>query len=107
MKSIVTISILTFLIMSCGVKFLEPTQLDVERGSQFSSSITLENLNQGKTLYEDNCGNCHKLNKLTLLDEAGWRNIVPKMGKKAKLNTADTDLVLQYILTMKDAVKAK
>lgn len=107
MKSLVTISVLAFLIMSCGVKFLEPTQLDADRGSKMFSSMNLEKLNQGKKLYEDKCGNCHKLKKLSLLNEAGWRKIVPEMAKGAEMNAADTDLVLQYVLTMKDAVPAK
>ncbi len=94
-----------FALWSCGVKFLTPTQLDADRGGKMFAGMTLDQLNHGKMLYETNCSKCHKLKKLDLLDEAGWRDIVPKMAKGAKMNAADTDLVLQYVLTMKDATK--
>lgn len=107
MKSILTITFLAIFIMSCSIKFLEPTQLDADRGAGMFFMYDIEKLNHGKALYEDNCDNCHKLKKLTLLNEEGWRDIVPKMAEGAKMNAEDTELVLQYILTMKDAVKAK
>lgn len=107
MKSFITILVLTFFIMSCGVKFLEPTQVDADRGASMFFNYDITKLNHGKALYEENCDKCHKLKKLTLLDEEGWRKIVPGMAKGAEMNAEDTELVLQYILTMKDAVKAK
>lgn len=107
MKSLSIVTVLAFFIMSCGVKFLEPTQLDADRGANMFFNYDIAKLNQGKALYEENCDNCHKLKKLTLLDEKGWREIVPGMAQGAEMNAEDTELVLQYILTMKDAVKAK
>lgn len=90
---------------------LAPTQADVDRVSSKFPGYTLEALTQGKTLYEQNCGTCHKLYKPRTKSEASWQQIVPSMVKKAvkkgaKIDAAGEELILKYLITQGPAAKA-
>lgn len=81
-----------------------PTQADVDRVASKYPGYTLEALNQGKALYEQNCGSCHKLFKPRALSETEWQKIVPPMVKKAvkkgaKIDAAGEELILKYLIT--------
>ncbi len=78
---------------------------DVQRGKIFWSDCTLEKLNAAHTLYTNKCGTCHALKDPFSEDEAGWRKIVPPMAKKAKLTDEEQALILNYVLTMREAGK--
>lgn len=82
-----------------------PTQADADRGAAKFPGYTLAELNEGKALYESNCGTCHALKKPSSESEAEWRRIVPIMvGKvnknKQVLNDHSQDLILRYVITM-------
>ncbi len=61
-------------------------------------------LQEGQTLYVDNCGKCHKLFMPKEFDEAGWRNWVPPMVKKARLDASAEPKILAYVLALRDRV---
>ena len=97
---------------ACSVKLLVPSQTDVDRVSRKYSGYSLTELNEGKTLYQQQCGNCHGLKKPSSRTEAQWNEIVPKMTKKANKNaeviSAKTqELILKYLITMSTAPKTK
>lgn len=96
-------SILLF--WACSATVLKPTQSDADRGASKFPGMTLAELNEGKTLYEGNCGKCHELKKPAALDEAGWRKIVPVMAGEAKIDGRSEQLVLQYVVTMSAATR--
>lgn len=82
-----------------------PTQSDADRGAAKFPGYTLAELNQGKGLYENNCGKCHGLKKTTSESEAEWRRIVPamvaKINKNGKvLDDHSQELILRYLVTM-------
>ena len=79
-----------------------PTEADVNHANtKFpESGITLAQLQQGKAIYEGNCGKCHKLFQPKNESEAEWRKVVPPMARKAKLDAESEKLVLQYVVTM-------
>lgn len=82
-----------------------PTQADADRGAAKFPGYSLAELNEGKTLYETNCGTCHGLKKPTSEPESEWRRIVPIMVKKVNkdklvLNARSEDLILRYVVTM-------
>jgi cytochrome c2 len=107
------ILLLAFIVIvsACGtVKLLTPTQADADRGTQKFTGYTLADLNQGKTLFEQDCAKCHRLKRPESRNEEQWNKIVPKMVKKAnkeagteKINQADQDLILHYLITMNAA----
>ncbi|MBS1934892.1 MAG: hypothetical protein JST96_12900 [Bacteroidetes bacterium] len=91
-------------ISACAtVKLAEPTQIDADRGSQKFSGYSLNDLNEGKKIYEANCNKCHRYKAPESRDEAKWDDIIPKMAKKAKLSSDQQELVLKYVVTMSTA----
>lgn len=64
-----------------------------------ATSIVESNLSQieGKALYENNCGKCHKLFAANEYTAEEWKPIVDRMQAKAKINDAQTALVYAYL----------
>lgn len=106
-KTLVIVS--AVVLAACGAsKSVVPTQSDADRMStKFEGGYTLAQLEQGKTLYENNCGICHSLYAANSRMEEVWNQIVPKMvmkvnkksGKEA-LNASDEELIRRYLVTM-------
>ena len=88
-----------------------PTQADVDRVQTKFPGYTLEDLNEGKKLYETNCALCHKLKKPSAESEEEWRKVVPPMVKKANgknnnaLDAKAEEKILRYVITMGPARK--
>lgn len=99
-KTKFTFLMLAFFLAACSSKILSPVQTDADRGAAKFPGLTLSQLSQGKMLYEQNCGKCHKLKKPTSLNEDGWNKIVPIMAKKAKVDNDTEGLILQYLVVM-------
>ncbi|GIV29784.1 MAG: hypothetical protein KatS3mg028_0850 [Bacteroidia bacterium] len=60
-NSVIAISVL---LLGCtAYKLAEPTEADVERAKSKFNDISLQQLKDGKKLYETNCNLCHKLFK--------------------------------------------
>jgi hypothetical protein len=105
-KTIVFISLLGM--MACGTyKSITPSQTDLDRGKQKYPDLTMSELNLGKTLFEAKCGKCHSLARPFRVSVADVQKIMPKMAKKAGLPKESSDLVLEYLITMKSAPAAK
>jgi nitrate/TMAO reductase-like tetraheme cytochrome c subunit len=109
MKKTVFILMVTF-VAGCTVKLLNPSQSDVDKVQTKFPNYTLAELNQGKALYEQHCGNCHRLKKPTSHSEEQWKEIVPEMANKVNkksvvLNAKAQEDILKYVITMSGASK--
>lgn len=88
-----------------------PMQTDVDRVQLKFPGYTLEQLKEGKVLYENNCVMCHALEKPSSEPEDEWRSIVPRMVLKANkrsmnpITPESEDLILRYLITMGPAQK--
>ena len=110
-KTLYVIVGLLLVLAACStVKLVQPTQSDVDRGVQKYSNLTLADLNQGKAMYERECGLCHGLKNPASRNEAQWKKIVPKMvvktnNKKQKIviDEKSEEILLQYLITMSTA----
>ena len=115
MKNKSIILLCSLILASCAAsQVMMPSQTDVNRVSAKYPNYTLAELNQGKALYEKNCGNCHGLKKPTSRDEAQWNHIVPEMVEKAnkkagkeEITAKDQELIIKYLVTMGSAPKVK
>ncbi len=83
-----------------------PTQADVDRVQGMFPGYTLDQINEGKYLYEINCALCHDLMLPSSEPEDEWRKIVPDMVQKANrkngntLDAAGEEQILRYVITM-------
>ncbi len=105
---------LILVLSACSVRLAMPTTHDVERMKEKYPGYTLQELNDGKILYEQNCHTCHTLKNPVDYSEQQWTLIVPKMvakvNKKAGNTVIDKDyekVLLRYLVTMGSAPSAK
>ncbi|CAN5405277.1 hypothetical protein BH09BAC1_BH09BAC1_22540 [soil metagenome] len=105
MKTITLLFALFLLVGCASYKAIMPTQVDADKGAATYTGYTLAELNQGKTLYEAKCGNCHGLKKPSSKTQEQWQQIVPRMAVKANkrgevINAHDQELILKFLVTM-------
>ena len=65
-----------------------------------SSGARLGQLERGRELYVTKCARCHSAEPVTRYSAQEWREIVPDMAQKAKLNSADEAAVDAYVLAV-------
>lgn len=80
-------------------KMVTMTQADADKAAAKFPGVTLASLQEGQKLYGDNCGKCHGLKATTWGNEAQWKEIIPPMAEKAKINDTQQTLITQYLLT--------
>jgi mono/diheme cytochrome c family protein len=113
MKKTILISATVLLAGCFSAKLLTPSQADVDRVKPKYTDYSLVELNQGKTLYEQHCSNCHGLKNPTSRTEEQWKEIVPRMIVKANkkeqttLDAKTQESILRYVITMSNATPTK
>jgi cytochrome c5 len=114
MRTPVLLVLLALVIAGCtSSRLLTPTEADVARVSDRYPGYTLARLNEGKTLYTNHCGSCHPLWKPASQTEAQWKAIMPDMvakvnkKKSGALTADDSETILRYLFTMRDAPAGK
>ncbi len=115
MKNKLTLFAFVVLLSACGAtKLVTPSSADAERGSQKFPGLTIGSLNEGKMLFEQNCGKCHGLKDPTKRDEEKWNSVVPRMVKKVnkkagkeEIDGREQQMILQYLITMSTVKPAK
>jgi cytochrome c5 len=102
MKIKISISLLILLLVGCAQELVLPeaSNAAVSRVSEKFPGVTIEQLAQGKVLYAENCGKCHKLYAPASKLDDYWEGITPPMAKRAKLSADQEKLVLQYLVAM-------
>ena len=111
MKKALVFACVVVLASCASSKLATPTQKDVDRVHAQYPNYTLADLTQGKTLYTQHCGQCHKLENPMAKTAEQWNGIVPAMVKKVNkkegnaLGAKEQDLILKYVLTMRSAKK--
>lgn len=100
MKKYIAVFFIIFVFGCAAVKLVTPSQTDADRGSQKFQGYTFTELNEGKQIYEAHCNKCHRYKAPQTRDETKWVKIIPKMAKKAKLDSLEESLVLKYVVTM-------
>jgi cytochrome c5 len=96
MKKIIAVASLTaVLLASCMPKAstaTAPTGSAVSTGAQIA---------QGKTIFENSCGRCHKLPDPAAHTSVQWVGIMNSMAPKAKLTDEQHQWVYDYIVSVK------
>lgn len=68
-----------------------PTSADV------TSTATLQELQQGRTLYINNCNSCHGLYSPDDYSSAQWKSILNIMAPRTGMSSPEISLVTKYI----------
>jgi hypothetical protein len=77
---------------SSGVTSLyTPTSADV------TATATLDELQQGRTLYINNCNSCHDLYSPDDFNSSQWKSVMGNMGPKTHMSASDILLVTKYV----------
>lgn len=113
MKSKKMILIATIIFAAaCSPKLMEVTQTDADRGAAKFKTVTVASLSEGKTIFTENCNECHGLKSPGSKSEEKWNKIVPEMVKKLNqkmgkeiIDSKKQELLLQYLVTMSTAGK--
>jgi hypothetical protein len=93
-KLLLPILVTGFIVAACAASRLYvPATSDTEQ-----SGLSLQDLTKGRTLYVDNCSDCHNLYLPEKRTKEKWNSVFPKMQKKAHVNDADMELIKSYIL---------
>lgn len=94
-------------VLSCGYPKagtapgpISPTML--QNATSRWPSATADSLEHGRQLFLAHCNECHDYPDRTAYNDADWQRIIPRMGKKAHLDPADTELVLQFVQTARE-----
>ena len=103
---IISVAIIGILIYSCSPKITpqvtEASNVkgDTEEPAISSASLPVSlptNTPDGKSIYENNCAQCHKLYEPKSYSRQAWIPILYDMQKKAKLSDAEMDKILAYL----------
>jgi cytochrome c5 len=74
-----------------------PDSMYVPSSSDATSTATLADLQQGRSLYISNCADCHSLYLPESFTASQWRNIMPSMSPRTSLTSAQVQMVLKYV----------
>lgn len=68
-----------------------PTVADV------TANATLTQLQQGRTLFINNCGLCHSLPNPDDYSVSGWNSILSNMAPKTTMSSTEVTIVTKYV----------
>ena len=82
---------------SCSKQNTDTSNLYIPTPSDVSANATLDELNQGRTLYIDNCNRCHSLYTPESFSSSQWKSVMNQMAPKTRLTTSEVTLVTKYV----------
>jgi hypothetical protein len=87
-------------VLACTKPIAHPTTADVTRAAATRPQTTIEELEHGRTLYVQRCGNCHEAYQPNAYASDAWPKQVDEMAERAKLAASDRELVVLFLVTM-------
>lgn len=66
--------------------------------------VTMAALNEGQSIYNNQCTNCHGAKPIPKYNEFQWNGYINAMAPKAKLTPQQTDNLRKYIYTERSLV---
>ena len=100
---IIAVVFISLLIYSCASKSVVPVvasnkvELKPEIVLETKNTVMIEALFNGKTLFENKCGNCHSLYKPEDFTSEQWKPILVRMQNQAHLDEAQIESISNYI----------
>jgi hypothetical protein len=88
---------LIFCMMSCGTAIPDPQEADLRMLPGDLSGISLNDLRNGRKLYVQNCGGCHRLKPPQEQTDSQWIESYAKMRTRVELNRSEEERLLAYL----------
>jgi len=99
MKRLVVSWLAGWCLVGCGPSIPEVTPEMAEL-----MDVSRVRLERGRALYVEHCDRCHSRVPPGRLDAEYWRGIVPHMAEHARLDSAEEEDVLVYLMAAHDEV---
>jgi len=92
-------AILTALfVMSCSKSLTNSTDaLYVPTTTDVTATASLADLQDGRTVFINNCGKCHSYYSPDSYTATNWKTIIPVMASRAGLSSTETAQVTKYV----------
>jgi cytochrome c5 len=84
-------------IESCTKSAADTTTLYTPTTSDVTANATLAELQQGRTLYVNNCNSCHTLFSPDSYTPNQWKSILSSMAPKTSMSASEVLLVTKYV----------
>lgn len=82
---------------SCKKSDTSTANLYVPTSADVTATATLQELQQGRTLYINNCGVCHGLVSPDNNTPTQWKSIISAMAPRTDMNASQVSLVTKYV----------
>jgi mono/diheme cytochrome c family protein len=89
--------VLFFLIIGCSKSTTSSSSLYTPTSADVTATATLPDLQQGRTLYVNNCGRCHGLYSPDDYTPSQWKGIISTMAPNTGLSSSEILLVTKYL----------
>lgn len=97
MKKLLIIFCISFVVFACSHKTTTTVTKTESTIKTESASVTHAQYEEGKTVYEAKCGNCHKLKNPERGNMTQWTKWIDSMAKRAKLTDDEKIQVSNYV----------
>jgi len=104
---LVLLGVLGTVAAGCATTVLQPTPADVQWAQTRWPAVTLEDLQDGRSLYVQKCASCHHLRDPAKYEPGRWPELLAKMQPKAKIDEAQVQLLVQYLSTASERARNK
>jgi hypothetical protein len=81
----------------CSKKGTDTSGLYVPTSSDATANATLQELQQGRALYVDNCGKCHGFYNPDGFSSSQWSSVLSSMAPKTSMTSGEIVLVTKYV----------
>lgn len=81
----------------CTKKGGDTSSLYTPSSEDITANATLEQLQQGRALYIENCNSCHGLYNPDSNSPSQWRSILSSMAPRTGMSSSDVQLVTKYL----------
>jgi cytochrome c5 len=85
------------LLLSSCTKTPSTKDMYVPTASDATSTSTLAELQQGRALYVNNCGECHQLYSPDSYSSSQWGSVLNNMAPRTNLTSSQVSLVKKYV----------
>ena len=75
----------------------DTSSLYTPTSSDVTANATLAQLQQGRSLYIDNCNSCHSLYNPDSNTPSQWRSILNNMAPRTGMSASEVQLVTKYL----------